>query len=145
MSGLGTMPAPATAEDPRANAPVAGPEAVRRARVALLADAAYEEIAATFRALADSTRARIVHLLAERPLCVGDLAQLVGVSEPAVSQHLRLLRSLRIVRGRREGKMVFYTLEDAHVRALLAMALSHRAENEAADGPAGPWVEEVTA
>ena len=140
MNGLGSMAASRAAE-----APAAGPEVVRRARAGLLADAAYEEIAETFRALADSTRARIVHLLAERPLCVGDLAQIVGVSEPAVSQHLRLLRSLRIVRGRREGKMVFYTLQDAHVRALRAMALSHRAENEAVDLSAATWVEEVTA
>ncbi len=104
------------------------PGRVAQARARLLEDAAYVDLAETFRVLADSTRARIVHVLMEQPLCVCDLAQVVGVSEPAVSQHLRLLRSLRIVRGRREGKAVYYSLEDAHVRALLAMALSHRAD-----------------
>lgn len=104
------------------------PQLVRAACGRLLSDEAYVELAETFRALADSTRAKIVHALADQPLCVCDLAQVAGVSEPAVSQHLRLLRSLRIVRGRRQGKMVYYHLEDAHVRALLGMALSHRAE-----------------
>lgn len=104
------------------------PERVQAAQRRLLSDEAYLELAETFRALADSTRAKIVHLLAQQPLCVCDLAQAVGVSEPAVSQHMRLLRSLRIVRGRRQGKMVYYSLEDAHVRALLGMALDHSRE-----------------
>lgn len=107
------------------------PHRVQSARAQLLDDEAYVEIAETFRALADSTRAKIVHVLAEQPLCVCDLAQVVGVSEPAVSQHLRLLRSLRIVRGSRSGKMVYYRLEDAHVRSLLRMALGHHAEASA--------------
>lgn len=102
------------------------PKRVELAHRHLLDDEAYVELAETFRALADSTRAKIVHLLAEQPLCVCDLAQVVGVSEPAVSQHLRVLRALRIVRGRRAGKMVYYSLEDEHVRALLGMALGHR-------------------
>lgn len=89
-------------------------------------------MAETFRALADSTRAKIVHALMDQPLCVCDLAQVVGVSEPAVSQHLRLLRTLRIVRGRRMGKMVFYSLEDGHVRSLLAMVLGHQQEQATA-------------
>jgi DNA-binding transcriptional ArsR family regulator len=108
------------------------PERVQRAQRRLLPDESYGDLAETFRVLADSTRAKIVHLLADQPMCVCDLAQAIGVSDPAVSQHLRLLRSLRIVRGRREGKNVFYTLEDAHVRSLLAMALDHNAETGAA-------------
>lgn len=107
---------------------VVDPQHVAQARAHLLDDAAYVDLAETFRALADSTRAKIVHVLADQSLCVCDLAQVVGVSEPAVSQHLRLLRSLRIVRGRRAGKMVYYRLEDGHVRALLGIALGHRAE-----------------
>ena len=106
------------------------PDRVAAARRRLLDDAAYVDLAETFRALGDSTRSKIVHALIEQSLCVCDLAQVVGVSEPAVSQHLRLLRSLRIVRGRRAGKMVYYALEDAHVRSLLAMALGHREESQ---------------
>jgi DNA-binding transcriptional ArsR family regulator len=108
------------------------PQQVVEAQRRLLADESYVDLAETFRALADSTRAKILHLLAERSLCVCDLAQAVGVSEPAVSQHLRLLRSLRMVRGHRQGKMVYYSLEDAHVRALLRLALDHSAETAAA-------------
>ncbi|HTE85238.1 MAG TPA: metalloregulator ArsR/SmtB family transcription factor [Dehalococcoidia bacterium] len=104
------------------------PEQVLEARRRLLTDEGYVDLAEIFRALADSTRAKIVHLLAEQSLCVCDLAQAIGVSEPAVSQHLRLLRALRVVRGRRAGKMVYYRLEDAHVRALLRIALDHSAE-----------------
>ena len=109
------------------------PERVGQARAELLDDATYVDIAETFRALADSTRAKIVHVLADRSLCVCDLAQVVGVSEPAVSQHLRLLRALRIVRGRRDGKMVFYSLEDGHVRSLLKMVLGHQQERSTAE------------
>lgn len=110
------------------------PQRVHAAQDRLLDDAAYVDLAETFRALADSTRAKIVHAIADQPLCVCDLAQVVGVSEPAVSQHLRLLRALRIVRRTRAGKMVYYRLEDEHVRALLGMALGHRNEEE--DAPA---------
>jgi len=110
------------------------PDRVDAARRRLLDDAAYVDLAETFRALGDSTRSKIVHALIEQSLCVCDLAQVVGVSEPAVSQHLRLLRSLRIVRGRRAGKMVYYALEDAHVRSLLAMALGHRDESQTVRG-----------
>lgn len=104
------------------------PHRVERARVRLLNDETYVDLAEIFRALADSTRAKIVHVLVDDSLCVCDLAQVVGVSEPAVSQHLRLLRSLRIVRGRRDGKMVYYSLEDEHVRSMLGIAIGHRAE-----------------
>lgn len=113
---------------PAGSSLAAAPGSIERARARLLTDEAYVDLAETFRALADSTRAKIVHVLADQPLCVGDLAQVVGVSEPAVSQHLRLLRSLRIVRGRRAGKMVYYSLEDDHVRALLGLALGHSQE-----------------
>ena len=101
------------------------PQRVQRGLDQLLDDDAYADLAAMFRALADPTRAKIVQLLADQPFCVSELAQVVGASDPAISQHLRLLRALRIVRGRRSGKMVYYSLEDEHVRALLRMALDH--------------------
>src|SRR6266567_8397225 len=114
------------------------PQRVQAVQARLLDDEAYVDLAETFRALADSTRAKIIHALSEQPLCVCDLAQVVGVSEPAVSQHLRLLRSLRIVRGRRDGKAVYYRLDDAHVRSLLGMALRHRAESLAGAAQVAP-------
>jgi ArsR family transcriptional regulator len=98
---------------------------VRRAPdVALPADVA-GTLAAIFAALGEPTRLRIVHALSVGELCVGDLATVLGMAVPAVSQHLRVLRDLRIVRNRRVGKMVYYALDDAHVADLFAVALAH--------------------
>ena len=98
---------------------------VARGREMLLEDEAYFEIAETFRALADGTRAKIVYSLLQQELCTCDLAAITGSSESAVSQHLRVLRQLRLVKSRRAGKMVFYSLDDAHIRILLSVCLSH--------------------
>lgn len=100
-------------------------ERVALGRHLMLDDDAYVDIAETFRALADGTRAKIVYSLLQQELCTCDLAAIVGVSESVVSQHLRVLRQLRLVRSRRSGKMVFHTLDDAHIRILLSVALSH--------------------
>jgi ArsR family transcriptional regulator, lead/cadmium/zinc/bismuth-responsive transcriptional repressor len=100
-------------------------ERVARGRGLLLGDEVYFELAETFRALADSSRAKIVFSLLRQELCVCDLAAVVGMSESAVSQHLRVLRNLRLVKTRREGKLVYYLLDDAHVRDLLDVSLSH--------------------
>jgi ArsR family transcriptional regulator len=98
---------------------------VRRAHdLALPADVA-GSLAAIFAALGEPTRLRIVHALSVGELCVGDLAAVLGMAVPAVSQHLRVLRDLRIVRNRRVGKMVYYALDDAHVADLFAVALAH--------------------
>jgi DNA-binding transcriptional ArsR family regulator len=91
-----------------------------------LEDEAYWRLAETFRTLADPTRAKIVYSLLHQDLCTCDLAAIIGLSEPAISQHLRMLRQLRVVRSRREGKAVYYSLDDEHVRALLSVALSHQ-------------------
>lgn len=101
------------------------PEALARARAQLRLDEDYADLAAMFRALGDTSRAKILHALLGDELCVSDLAALVGISESAVSQHLRLLRALRIVRNRKAGRVVYYSLEDACIRALLTIALTH--------------------
>ena len=88
----------------------------------------YQRLAETFGALADPTRARIVHLLLGQERCTTDLAPTVGVSEPAVSQHLRLLRRLGLVASRREGRYVYYRLDDDHVAQLVRTSLEHLAE-----------------
>ncbi len=81
-----------------------------------------------FKAMADETRIKILHLLAQEELCVCDLAYLLESSLPAVSHHLRFLRSLNLVRWRRDGKQVFYALSDEHVSQLLTVARSHYIE-----------------
>ena len=78
-----------------------------------------------FRALSDETRTKILYLLSSQELCVCDIAHLLDMSLPAVSHHLRLLKMLRLVRTRREGKQVFYSLDDDHVLTLIRVAREH--------------------
>ena len=87
------------------------------------------EIAATFAVLGDPTRVRILDALGGGELCVCDIASRVGISESAVSHQLRLLRNLRVVRPRREGRMVFYALDDRHIITLFRQGLRHVQEN----------------
>jgi len=83
-----------------------------------------------FRALADETRTRILYLLSQQELCVCDLAHLMEMSLPAVSHHLRLLKMMRLVRTRRDGKQVFYALDDDHVLTLIRVAQEHYIDQE---------------
>jgi len=99
--------------------------AVRAARAALPAGRTLASLAEIFGALGDPTRLRIVAALAAGELCVCDLAATVGQSESAVSHHLRLLRSLGLVRPRRDGRLVYYALDDAHVALLFRQAHDH--------------------
>jgi ArsR family transcriptional regulator, lead/cadmium/zinc/bismuth-responsive transcriptional repressor len=87
-------------------------------------------LAATFQVLGDPTRVRIVHALSLSELCTSDLAALVGMSESAVSHQLRTLRQLHVVRSRREGKLVYYSLDDDHIRRLFQQGLEHSLETE---------------
>ena len=86
------------------------------------------EVAETFKVLGDVTRVRILDALAQQERCVSDLAELVGLSESAVSHQLRLLRNTRLVRARREGRLVFYALDDDHIVSLFEQASHHVAE-----------------
>ena len=100
------------------------PEAVAEARKAV-GGAPVEALAETFKVLGDPTRVRILLALSVRELCVCDLAELFDVSQSAVSHQLRILRVHRLVRPRREGKLVYYRLDDDHVRTLFAEGLRH--------------------
>jgi DNA-binding transcriptional ArsR family regulator len=84
-----------------------------------------EALTEIFRVLGDPTRVRILDALATSELCVGDIAGRLGLSESAVSHQLRLLRSARIVRPRRDGRMMFYALDDRHVLTLFKQGLRH--------------------
>jgi DNA-binding transcriptional ArsR family regulator len=103
------------------------PTAVAKARAAL-EQARTESLAEIFRALADPTRVGILTALSAGELCVCDLADLFGVTPGAISHQLRLLKGARLVRPRREGKIVFYRLDDDHVARLFAEAAGHAAE-----------------
>ena len=81
-----------------------------------------------FKVLGDETRTKILYLLAYRKLCVCDIAVILEMSLPAVSHHLRLLKALRLVKYTRDGKMVFYALDDEHILNLIREAQEHFAE-----------------
>jgi DNA-binding transcriptional ArsR family regulator len=101
--------------------------ALRRER--LMATRVVDALAETFRVLGDPTRVRILDALAGGELCVCDIAALAGISESAVSHQLRLLRGMRLVRPRRAGRQVFYSLDDHHIVELLHQALTHVEES----------------
>ena len=124
--------APRIVQPDSCDVPCLHPETVRAARATLLPLAEAQDLAAIYSVLADPTRVRIVQALAERELCVCDLANLVGMRQSTVSHQLRLLRALRIVRFRKEGRVAYYMLDDAHVGALLAQGLEHVREAESA-------------
>lgn len=105
--------------------------AVRAARAALPGGELLGALAGLFGALGDPTRLRIVAALAAAELCVCDLAAAIGLSESAVSHQLRHLRALRLVRTRRDGRRVFYALDDAHVLTIFAQAREHAGHDEA--------------
>jgi len=90
-----------------------------------LSDASANALAETFKVLGDTTRVRILDAVSRSELCVCDIARLVGLSESAVSHQLRLLRGMRLVRGRRAGRQVFYTLDDQHIVGLFEQGLEH--------------------
>lgn len=81
-----------------------------------------------FKVLGDETRTRVLYLLAHGELCTCDLAEVLEMSLPAVSHHLRLLRMVRLVKSRREGKNVFYSLADEHILHIIREAQEHFAE-----------------
>ena len=76
----------------------------------------------------DSTRIKILYALLESEMCVCDIAQLLGLTQSAVSHQLRVLKANKLVRNRREGKTVFYSLDDDHVRSILEMGMEHLEE-----------------
>jgi len=101
-------------------------------RRALIPSPHVSTLAETFRALGDPTRVRVLDALSHAELCVCDLARLLGLTESATSHQLRILRSLRLVRTRRAGRMIFYALDDDHITRLFAQGLEHVRETQPA-------------
>lgn len=105
------------------------PSAVMAARRAI-GDNSPDDLAATFAILGDPTRMRVLVALGSSELCVTDLAAATGVNRTTISHQLRVLREHRLVRRRREGKVVYYAVDDEHVTSLVQLAAVHLAENQ---------------
>ncbi len=101
------------------------PEKVDSVSKRLKPERTLQMLAETFRVLGDTTRVKIISALSLEELCVCDLANLLGMSKSAISHQLRVLRNMRIVRYRKDGKVVYYSLDDEHIENLFDECLRH--------------------
>ena len=108
-------------------------DVVSQVMAALPGDGALSRLADLFKTFGDGTRVRILYVLLEAEVCVCDLARLLGMTQSAVSHQLRVLKQARLIKSRRDGKAVFYSLADDHVATLLRQGMEHVEE-----GPAKP-------
>lgn len=109
-------------------------DAVARAKTHMPQETELGSLSDFFKVLGDSTRARIISALDTGELCVCDLAALLGMTKSAISHQLGALRQANLVKNRRAGKVVYYSLADAHVEQIFEMGLAHiREKRDAAD------------
>lgn len=100
-------------------------QALQKLQDDLPGDEILYDLAELFRVFGDTTRIKILYALFESELCVNDIAQVVGLSQSAVSHQLRLLKTSKLVKFRREGKAIYYSLDDDHVRTMIALGMEH--------------------
>ena len=98
---------------------------VKKVQSALPDEEILYDLAELFKVFGDSTRIRILYVLFESEMCVCDIARLLGMSQSAISHQLRILKGGKLVKYRREGKTVFYSLADSHVRTIINQGLEH--------------------
>lgn len=103
----------------------AHPEIAARVNAAMPDEDTMFDLTELFRMFADSTRMRILYVLFEAEMCVCDIAAVLGMTQSAISHQLRALKNARLVKARREGKTVFYSLADAHVRTIVDQGVEH--------------------
>lgn len=104
-------------------------EAVAAVRGQMLSEALFSDAASFFKVMGDGTRFRILYALDKHELCVCDLANLLGMSVSAVSHQLARLREGKLVKSRRDGKNIFYTIADDHIHLMLKSCVEHAAED----------------
>ena len=103
-------------------------EIVDRVNREMPAEETLFDLAELFKIFGDSTRIKILYVLFESEMCVCDIAQLLGMTQSAISHQLRALKNARLVKARRDGKTVFYSLADSHVRTILGQGMEHVTE-----------------
>lgn len=106
-------------------------ESVSAVKQAMISDDEAQSLADIFKTLADRTRVKMLFALMQQELCVCDLAAVIGASESSVSHQLRILRTNKLVRFRRDGKNLYYSLADDHVKTLFKQAFEHASHDEA--------------
>jgi DNA-binding transcriptional ArsR family regulator len=103
-------------------------EIVNKVREKMPQEETFYDLADLFKAIGDSTRIKILWALEEEELCVCDIAYLLNMTQSAISHQLRVLKQAELVKSRREGKIVFYSLEDEHVKQIFDQGLIHISE-----------------
>lgn len=98
---------------------------VAATRQKMLPEADYLRLATLYKMFGDGTRVKILHALEQNELCVCDLAALLGLTKSAVSHQLKALRLANLVRFRRDGQVIYYSLADAHVKDILDLGFAH--------------------
>ncbi len=101
------------------------PELVKRAEVFLENSDIYEYMSVFFKTFGDETRLKIIALLSETELCVNDLANVLDMKQSAISHQMRLLKNARLVKQRKDGKLVYYSLDDDHVKQIFEIGKEH--------------------
>ena len=101
------------------------PITVRKVIKQMPPEAAMNGLSEFFKLFSDKTRVGILWALSLSEMCVCDLSMLLKMKQPAISQHLKSLRQMRMVRTRRDGKVIYYTLDDEHIRTVLNIGLQH--------------------
>lgn len=100
-------------------------DAVEKVRASLPEDETLKHVADLYKKFSDFTRVKIMYMLSVSELCVCDISDLLDMSQPAVSNHLKVLKQANLVKSRRQGKMMFYSLADGHVETILAQGIEH--------------------
>lgn len=113
---------------------VVHPMTVRHVQKQMPSEQLSSSLADFFKLFSDKTRVGILWALSISEMCVCDLSMLLTMKQPAISQQLKTLRQMRIVRGRREGKVIYYSLDDDHIRTVLSLGREHLLERDAGQG-----------
>lgn len=116
----GHTPSPAMTDPP-----ALVPDLAETVKANLPGDEFLYDLAELFKVFGDSTRIKVLFALFESELCVGDIAQVLNLSQSAVSHQLRILKQFKLVKFRRQGKTIYYSLDDDHVRSIISMGAEH--------------------
>lgn len=107
------------------DATIVHPELLARVNADMPQEEELYDLAELFKVFGDSTRIRILYVLFEAEVCVCDLAEVLNMTQSAISHQLKILKQAKLVKARRDGKQVFYTLADEHVRTIISMGQEH--------------------
>lgn len=105
-----------------------GPDALERIQADMPDEEMFYDLAELYKIFGDSTRIKILYALFEAELCVFDISRLLGMTQSAISHQLRVLKQSKLVKFRRDGKTIFYSLADDHVRTIIGMGIEHLCE-----------------